>query len=213
MDDKKQYDIKLFLIGLALLVVGTLALLVTTGRLPRVENLWPLVLVVAGFVLLYLYVRRGQPKKFIYMGLFGILSGSFTQILLAVKIPGFIEKVWPLYLAFGGISFIPYSFRKKPSSRMSYFIAGLAMIFIALFFLLFSLKIIDMRFRQFVRIWWPLLILGMGLFLTGVSFIRQKDVRLRGLSKILQKESLDEEGNYPGEEDKDSLSSSDKTDS
>jgi len=173
-EEKKTYDFKLFFIGLALLVLGVIALLATTGHLPMIHLLWPLAPVVLGFILLFIYSRRGHPKKYIYLGIFFILSGSFTQIILVINARVLLEMLWPLYLTFGGLSFIPYSMKKQPSSRMSYFVAALAMLFISFFFLLFSLNFFKMSFREFVKMWWPLLIVGMGLFLTVISYIRQK---------------------------------------
>ncbi len=171
---KEGYHFQIFLLGMLLIGGGAFVLLLTRGRFPVATSVWPLLLVFAGMGLLFSYSRRGGPKKNIFFGLFFLLSGFFTVLLMIMPGSNLFDLWWPGYLALAGVSFLPYGQKKKAYHRPGILISGLFLMGISFFMLLFSLDIIPMSFRAFVQVWWPVLFIAMGLFLALSAIIRDR---------------------------------------
>ncbi len=171
---KEGHQFQIFLVGMLLVAGGTFVLLITRGRLSALTSLWPMALILGGFALLFSYTHRGGAKKNIFFGLWMLSCGFLTILLTVLPGEGLFDLWWPGYLTLAGASFLPYGRKKKAYHRPGILISGIILMGISGFFLLFSLDIIPMSFSNFVRAWWPALIIGMGLFLVLSAMIRDR---------------------------------------
>ncbi len=163
----------LLIFGAMVLVAGGVLLLWTLGFLTLLDRLWPLPVMLAGMVLLYLAYMRRRSGRYIIPGMIMSLGGLFFLLLLTILEGRGLERYWPAFMMITGLSLIPYGYRKKGAARTAIIIPALFITVLSLVFLLFSLGTTGITFRQFVRQWWPLVLIALGLALI-VSFFSSR---------------------------------------
>lgn len=140
-------------------------LLVTTGLLPRYEDLWPIAVALLGFFLIYL-VHAGQMGRwYLVPGYFFFLSGLLLTLQDAVLPEASLELYWPLYLTMAGISLAVYGNKLKGSGRIKTIVPAWGMILLSVVFLPFSLGLIKRDFSRVAATWWPVLFIILGIVL------------------------------------------------
>lgn len=167
---RHRSDDVLFLSAFAALLLGVAFLLYTTQALDAIPNLWPVIVMAVGGVLLYFALVRRASFYFLFGGVLFLLEGAF--ILAARLLDWRLAKAWPLGMAIAGaaglISGLAARKRLKPLLAVpSIAFAGLGLVFSA-----FSFGLIGIRFRSFIEVWWPTLLIagGISLFIAyGVS--------------------------------------------
>jgi hypothetical protein len=162
---KPRYADKLLVLGAAILVLGGILLLWSLGYLPGLGNLWPLPFLLLGLFMLYLAYLRGKSQRYIIPGMIFTLGGTFFLLLNTVLYDRGMEKYWPFFMLITGLSLIPYGMKKKGAARTAIIVPALFIAALSLMFLPFSLGAAGIGFLAFVRHWWPLIIVGLGLAL------------------------------------------------
>ena len=172
MRSKKQVPEKLLVSGSIFIVTGITLLLLTTGIFTGRELFWPLFVILTGLYRLYkAFFRNGQEIN-ILLGMILVLSGIYILLSSTILAMQEIRKIWPVFMLITGISLIPYGMRKKGEYRKRVFVPSAAIILLSFFFLPFSLRLFTMRFLTFATIWWPVLIIIMGLVLVIIFMIK-----------------------------------------
>ena len=112
MSEKKLLPGGAVLLGIVLIIIGTLVLMANLGQLPfdlQLHDWWPLILIFLGVVHLY-----NNRNIFDFSGLFLVLLGIVFQLAtLDIICWGDIWRFWPVVLILLGISII---FRRRPVS-------------------------------------------------------------------------------------------------
>lgn len=165
--------------GLILLIAGIVLLagIISSNMMERPMHFaWgPLVLFAGGTVLLFLTLVRIQNSICIFLSIWALLSG----VLLLCTNTGImnltLKELWPLIVVFGGISLVPASFYKYKRVSSVFIIPGVILICLGVFFLMFSLHFIKISLARFICLWWPVLIIALGIFLVVVFFVQQKN--------------------------------------
>ncbi len=158
----------LLIFGAVVLVAGGVLLLWTLGFLTLLDRLWPVPVMLLGMGLLYAAYIRGFGR-YIIPGMVLTLGGLFFLLLLTILQPQSLERYWPGFMTITGLSLIPYAYRRKGAARTAIVIPALFITALSLVFFLFSLGTAGITFREFVRQWWPLVLIALGLALI-VSF-------------------------------------------
>jgi hypothetical protein len=166
---KPKYANKLLVSGAAILVAGGTLLLWSLGYLPAPGNLWPLPFLLAGLFFLYLAYLRKRSDRYIFPGMILTLGGTFFLLLNTVLQGEGMVKFWPFFMLITGLSLIPYGMKKKGAARTGIIIPSIFIAALAIMFLPFSLGAAGIGFLSFVRQWWPLILIGLGLALI-ISF-------------------------------------------
>jgi hypothetical protein len=167
--DSPLYPNKLLVLGVVILIAGGIFLLLNLGYLPQPGKLWPLPFLAAGMFLLYLVYLRGKTVRYIIPGMIMSLGGLYFLLFNTVLQSGSLGRIWPGFMCITGISLLPYGFRKKGAARTAITIPALFIVALSCFFLPFSLGAAGVSFLAFVREWWPLILVALGLALV-VSF-------------------------------------------
>ncbi|MBN1696253.1 MAG: hypothetical protein JW881_01955 [Spirochaetales bacterium] len=163
MKDEPKYPNKYLIIGVVTFIIGSLFLMWTQGFLPSFEALWPLPLIIFGMLLIYLVIFQQRRDVYIIIGMILSLSGIFFLLMNVIPEKNLV-KIWPAFMLITGISLIPYAFRKKQEKfRIAIIIPSLSIIILSCIFFLFSLDIMRLSFQEFVSLWWPVLIIILGL--------------------------------------------------
>jgi hypothetical protein len=84
-------------------------------------------------------------------------------------IPLSLSRVWPLLSVFSGVALFPAGWSRYKTVRIQYLVPSAAFIILGSILLIFSLDIVNFSFVQFIRYWWPLLLLLGGLILVLIS--------------------------------------------
>lgn len=178
--------------GVLIFITGILFLLWTLGFLPRFEVLWPFPVIIIGLFLLYTVIFQGKRDIYIIFGMILTLGGFFILLVNTVISEKNLVKIWPAFMLITGISLIPYGVRKKKEKyRIAILIPAVTIILLSCIFFFFSLNITGLTFQQFVSIWWPVLIMILGialilLFLFSKKSAKSKDSTLTNTGKPYQ---------------------------
>ena len=173
-ETEERLPYKSLIFGVLFILVGTSMLLYTTGVLPKIYDLWPIMLLLFGLVLLYFVFAKGAYDVYLFPGFLFVLIG-FSFLIIKILPPSVeLKKIWPVFMINTGISLWLYGYSMQKEKRINLFIPGWSLIFLALFFFLFSLDIVKVSFLSFIRIWWPLIFLLFGAFLVFEALFRKK---------------------------------------
>ena len=166
-----RYPNLLLVTGVVVGLAGGLLTLWNLGYLPRASRLWPVVLILAGLVFLYLAWPRRKSDRWIIPGMVLTLGGVVLLLENTVLSGQDLARIWPAFMLVTGISLVPYGLRRQRSARTAIVVPGLFISALALLFLPFSLNGTGGELASFVRQWWPLVlvILGVGLVVSFFS--------------------------------------------
>ncbi len=171
---KRRFPNALLVTGVLLFVVGGCLLLLTSGLLPGLSALWPLLFIVAGLFLLYLGFVRRITEFYVFPGMFMVLGGLYFVLGEGFLAWRELLKIWPVFMAITGASIIPYGLLKRGSARLALVIPGIAILLLALIFLPFSLGVTSLPFAQVAVLWWPLLLVVLGIVFLASHFLRRR---------------------------------------
>ena len=129
---------------------------------------------VAGLVMLYLAYFRGRSSRYIIPGMVLSLGGLFFLLFNTILQGHSMERVWPAFMLITGLSLIPFGFRKRGAARISIIIPGIFIAALSLMFFPFSLGAAGMGLLDFVRQWWPLVLVIFGIALVISFFSARK---------------------------------------
>ena len=165
-----RYPNKLLVIGTVAFVAGGALLMLNLGSFTLPVSLWPLALIAAGLVFLYLAYVRGRSARYILPGMLLTLGGLFCLFVETVLGWGALARVWPAFMLITGLSLLAWGMRLKPKARTAIIVPGLFIA--ALGLLLFPFSMLRQRggLAAFVGRWWPLVLVAIGLVLVASFF-------------------------------------------
>jgi hypothetical protein len=166
---KPRYPNMLLVLGVVAALSGGVLMLWNLGYLPQPGRLWPVLLIAPGLFLLYLAWPRKSSDRWIIPGMLCTLGGIVLLLMNTVLASQSLARIWPAFMLVTGLSLVPYGLRRKGSSRTALVVPGIFISCLALCFLPFSLRHAEGGFAAFVRQWWPLILVLLGIALV-VSF-------------------------------------------
>jgi len=168
-----RFPNKYVVLGVLAVIAGLLLLMVTTETVRRPVNLWPLLLVVAGLVILYFRVFRQGPDSYLFLGTTLLLLGLLL-VVTRVLVPLDLNTIWPFFMTICGLSLFLYGLRKTGYTRVSLVIPGVAAILLSFIFAPFSLGIVTRPFAEVVAGWWPVVFVALGIGLLVAHLARDR---------------------------------------
>lgn len=172
-----RFPNKLLVIGTTALVAGGVLLMANLGSFTLPVSLWPVPLLVAGLVFLYLAYVRGRSSRYILPGMLLTLGGLFFLLVETVLGWDALERVWPAFAIITGLSLLAWGLRLKPKARTAIIVPGLFIAALGLVLLPFSLQRPPGGLAAFVGRWWPLALVVIGLVLVASFFSTRKPNR------------------------------------
>ena len=163
--------------GIALTLLGILLLLITQNLAESMVRWSPSILTVFGAFLLYrAWFRKARPSA-LFLGLLMFFSGTFILLMSADILPRdlTLQKLWPVFMGIVGVSLIPYGARYRRTVRVTLVVPGIILILLMAVFLLFSFSVVKQSFAEFVRDWWPLVLVFMGVTLVASAWVGKKE--------------------------------------
>jgi hypothetical protein len=169
---RPRYPHALLLLGAVILLAGGVLLLGTLGYLPQPGPLWPVPVMLAGLALLYLAYAWSWRERWIIPGMVLSLGGIVVLLLNTVLREEGLARIWPAFMLVTGLSLIPYGYKKRGSARIAIVVPAVFISALAVLFFFFSLRA-GGGFAAFVRQWWPMILVILGLALL-VSFFSSR---------------------------------------
>jgi hypothetical protein len=164
-----RYPNLLLVTGVAVALAGSVLMLLNMGYLPQLGTYWPVAVILAGLVFLYMAWPMRGSDRWIIPGMILTLGGAVVLLMNTVLLSQNLARIWPVFMLVTGISLVPYGLRKRGSARAAIVVPGLFISLLALLFLPFSLNHSAGGFAAFVRQWWPMILVIVGAVLI-VSF-------------------------------------------
>ncbi|TFG78677.1 MAG: hypothetical protein E4H20_12540 [Spirochaetales bacterium] len=152
-----------FILSLALIVAGSGILLLTTGIQEQATALWPLLVFAAAILYSYVGLIRKRYTHTFYVGFFIAVSAILHLVagLLELKLADY----WPLFVVIAGLCMIPSGILRYHRAKATYLVPAAGFVFLGGFFSVFSFGFSSMRFKSFLAIWWPTLLVAAGVML------------------------------------------------
>lgn len=170
----RRFPNMLLVIGVLLLLLGGLLLLWTFGTLRDLGALWPVIFIVLGLLVLYEVLFRGAAEAYAFPGMLMGLGGLYFLVGTSFMPWHSLIRIWPVFMAIAGLSIVPYALLKHGYARVVLLVPAIAIIVLALIFLLFSLEVVSVRFIRFASEWWPLLVVFLGAVFLVAHFVRAR---------------------------------------
>ncbi|MDR1251588.1 MAG: DUF5668 domain-containing protein [Treponema sp.] len=159
----------IFIIGLLLMFLGSAFLLGSLAEISPAFIFVSFVFVILGIGCAVLAVKLNKRSVYLFFASFFLQTGLFLLLYALHVIPLPFSRVWPLLSVFSGIALFPASWRQYGTFRIRYLVSSLAFILLGSVLLVFSLDLVSFSLAQFVKNWWPLLMILAGLILIPIS--------------------------------------------
>ncbi len=166
---KPHYPNMFLVIGVAALLVGGVLLLWNLGYLSHLSRLWPVLLILVGLVFLYMAWPRKHSDNWIIPGMVLTLGGIVILLATTVLAPDSLTRIWPLFVLVTSLSLVPFGLRKRGSARTAIIVPAVFLFLLGLALLPFSIHREEGGLTSFVRQWWPMILVVLGITLI-VSF-------------------------------------------
>lgn len=166
LSDKKQHF--LLILGLVLLLGGGGLILATTGLVPVCPAAICTACIVLGFLLILGVYWRKRSSAWFFMGTMLILSGLFSLLIKAAAPGASIQRLWPFYMVFVGLSSLSAGYYKSHRAKAAYIIPSACFILLGCFFLLFSMRVVSLSLRAFMLKLWPFFFISAGAIVLGM---------------------------------------------
>lgn len=156
----------LFVIALAVFLLGSGLLLITTGIVDRGSAVLPLCLSAAGIILAYMTGTRRLGAKVHFLGVTLAIVGLELVIMNALHWT--LLMTWPLFMLAIGIAILSSGLRNYRKIKAMYLVPACIFILLSVLFSFFSFKIIRIPLKHVVQAWWPLVFVIVGASLFGL---------------------------------------------
>ncbi|MBO4387231.1 MAG: hypothetical protein J5817_09520 [Treponema sp.] len=168
-----KYHIGL-VIGIGILLSGVFLLAVKFSKTQDPFGWKSIFLTGTGAFLLYISFALIKKGIWVFFGIVFFLYGVHILLLDVNILPFTFIETWPLTIVICGFALIPSGLYNHKRIRTIYFFPAILMIIMGIVFLLFSMHIFKTSFRQFIYMWWPVILIFGGIWLIILFVVQQK---------------------------------------
>jgi hypothetical protein len=159
-----------FIIGLLFMFLGSAFLLGSLADTSRFSVFLSFFFVIVGIFLASLAIKLNKRSTYLFFAAFFLMVGFYLFLSALGIIPrAFFYKAWPLISVFSGLALLPAGWRRYGQLRSRFIVPSIAFVILGCLLLVFSFDIVDFSFKQFIKSWWPLLLVFPGLILILTS--------------------------------------------
>jgi drug/metabolite transporter (DMT)-like permease len=157
-----------FIIGLLLMFLGS-AFLLGPVAVSRFFILISFFFVLLGALCAVLAIKLNKRSLYLFFAALFLQVGLFLFLSSLHIIPVSFARGWPLLSVFSGIALFPTGWHRHGTIRARYLVSSIAFVVLGCVLLVFSLDLVSFSLAQFVKNWWPLLVVLAGFILILVS--------------------------------------------
>jgi hypothetical protein len=164
-----------FRIGVVLLILGSVFLLSSFASKTHLQIVGSFLLMLIGGFCILLAIKLKRQSVYLFFAAFFILLGLFLLFKVAGIVQLTLKQSWPLLSVFAGVALLPAGKYRYGTIRRIYIIPSIALSALGGFLMIFSLKLTNFSFREFVLNWCPAIIIMAGVILILLSFSANKE--------------------------------------
>ena len=173
--NKKGYILLNLLLALSIilfLVVFIVTIFNSEKEHAKILDFLPVFLMIIGLSVALLTPSTKSSYQ-LFIGLGFIFIGGFSFLLMRGIIEGTLLQLWPVIGIGNGVILFIAGFYKYRKISFGFVIPSIAMIVLSAWFLLFSLKIVSISFKEFVIVFGPLLLVMLCVLLFVVYIFKR----------------------------------------
>jgi hypothetical protein len=159
----------IFIIGVFLMLLGIAFLISSRVEKSRLSILISFSFIILGIGCAVLAIRLNKRSLYLFFAAFFMLAGLFLFLSALSIIPFSFAEAWPLLSVFSGIALFPAGWHRYGAFRSRYVVPSIAFVVLGSVLMIFSLDLVSFSFAQFMKNWWPLLVVLAGLTLVLIS--------------------------------------------
>jgi len=159
----------IFIIGSFLMFLGSAFFINSLISISRVSIFVSFLLIILGVSCAGFATRLNRRALYMFFAALFIQAGLFFFLFALHIIPMKLSQAWPLLSIFTGLALFPAGWKRFGVFKANYIVPSIAFIILGAVLMIFALKIVSFSLSQFVRNWWPLLLVLAGLTLVLVS--------------------------------------------
>ena len=165
----------LLVLGILLVVIGGfLFVSFFEGNKNTFFTILQILTILCGAIFLCSSLVLTYAPLHMFLGLYLFLSGIFLILISNNFIAYSLKELWPLTVIIAGASLFCAGIYKHKKILFAYLFPSVALILLGALFMLFSLHIVHISFRNFISIVGPFLLIVAGAFLIGLFFLQQR---------------------------------------
>lgn len=169
LKNRKSAVIFVFIIGFLFMLFGAAFLIGSLMEISQTLILASFLLILIGICCVFFSIRFNSHSSFLFYSALFFQAGLFLFLDAMHIIPINFYKAWPLIPVFTGIAFLPAGWHRYGKLKANYIVLSVAFIALGSVLLVFSLDLVGFSLSQFIRHWWPLLLLLAGLTLVLIA--------------------------------------------
>jgi hypothetical protein len=158
-----------FIIGLLLMFLGSAFLIGSLARVSRASIFFSFLFLIAGIGCAFFAIQLNKRSLYLFFAALFFQVGLFLFLFTLHIIPIDFSQAWPLLSVFSGLALLPAGRRRYGVFKAKYVAPSIAFVILGSILMIFSLDLVSFSLAQFVRNWWPLLVVLAGLLLMLVS--------------------------------------------
>ena len=173
--NKKGYVLLNLLLALSIilfLVVFIVTIFNSEKEHAKILDSLPVFLMIVGLSVALLTPSTKSSYQ-LFIGLGFIFIGGFSFLLMRSIIGGTLLQLWPVIGIGNGVILLIAGLYKYRKISFGYVIPSIAMIVLSAWFLLFSLKIVSISFKEFIIVFGPLLLVMLCVLLFVVYIFKR----------------------------------------
>lgn len=173
--NKKGYILLNLLLALSIilfLVVFIVTIFNSEKEHAKILDFLPVFLMIVGLSVVLLTPSTKSSYQ-LFIGLGFIFIGGFSFLLMRSIIERTLLQLWPVIGIGNGVILFIAGFYKYRKISFGFVIPSIAMIVLSAWFLLFSLKIVSISFKEFVIVFGPLLLVMLCVLLFVVYIFKR----------------------------------------
>lgn len=159
----------IFIIGFFLMFLGTAFLIGSLIAVSQTSILISFLFVILGIGCAIFAIKLNKRSLYLFFAALFLQAGLFFFLFAMQIIPISLSQTWPLLSIFSGIALFPAGWHRYGVFRAQYVAPSVAFIILGSMLMVFSLDLVSFSLAQFVKNWWPLLVVLAGLTLILVS--------------------------------------------
>ena len=164
-----------FIAGLFLMVLGIAFLLGLKKGSSQLTVFLAFLLVVSGALCAVFALKLHKRSYYLFFASFFLMAGCYLLLSVLGIISLSISRAWPLLSVFSGLALLPVGWRRNGGFCKRYLVSSCVFIILGCVLLVFSFHMVPFSFSQFIRTWWPLLLIFGGITLALISLAAKND--------------------------------------
>ena len=158
-----------FNIGFFLMFLGSSFFIGSLMEISRVSILVSFLMLILGINCAIFAIKLNRRSLYLFFAALFFQAGLFFFLYTLRIIPITLPHAWPLLSIFVGISLFPAGWHRYGVLKAHYIVPSITFVILGSVLMVFALHLVSFSFAQFIRNWWPLLIIFAGLILVLVS--------------------------------------------